>query len=265
MRWSQPLRSWPLPSIHTWVTSPGMAAVWLLELVRGAEGVAGAGHEQARHLEGGQVLDAQPVGPAGRVQRVADQHQAGGGQPVGDGHRADAPAHRAAAEQDPVRRHGRLVGERAGLLHHAREELGRTVGGLAPLAAVGEVAAPHRERRQRLLDGDEARAAATSCRRPGNSRAAPGLRRARGSRCASRMRRASVRSAIRWAASSVSPPWSGWAARSRSRNWRCTSCRCGTAARRSRRRARARRGPTAPGRGTRRWTSRGRGRGRTGG
>ena len=48
--------------------------------------------------------------------------------------------------------------------------------------------------------------------------------RRRGLTTPSRMRRASVRSAIRWAASSVSPPWSGWASRRRSRNWRCTSC-----------------------------------------
>ena len=45
------------------VTGDGGGVV--LELLGGAEGVAGAGHEEARHLERGQVLDAQPSGRPG--------------------------------------------------------------------------------------------------------------------------------------------------------------------------------------------------------
>ena len=254
-----------MPSIHTWVTVAGDGGGVLLELVGRAEGVAGAGHEQARHLEGGEVLDAQAVGPARRVQRVADRAR---------GPAAGSPSATAMEQmRPPIDRPPRTIrsgatpaalGERPGLLHHAGEQLRRAVGRLAALAAVGEVAPLHRQRRERLLDGDEARAGRPSCPRPGTAGAPPGLRR-RGLTSASRIRRASVRSAIRWAASSVSPPWSGWASRSRSRNWRCTSCRGGHADGRCRRRGRARRAPTAPGRGTRPWTSRGRGRARTGG
>ena len=153
-----------MPSIQTWVTSPGMAAVWCSSSAGATEGVAGARHEQARHLEGREVLDAQALRSAGRVQRVAHEHQPGGGQPIGHGQGADAPAHRPAAEHDPVGGHAGDGGEPSRLLHHAREELRRTVRSLPPLAAVREVAPLDRKGRQGLFDGDEAGAGCRAAR-----------------------------------------------------------------------------------------------------
>ena len=141
MTWSWPLRSWPLPSIHTWVTAPGMAAV----CCSSSAGVPKASRvpetNRHGHLERGQVLDAQALGLARRVERIADQHEAGRRQAVGHRHRADAPAHGATAEHDPVGATAGRVGQEAGLLHHARQELRRPVGRRAPLAPVREVGA----------------------------------------------------------------------------------------------------------------------------
>ncbi len=44
----------------------------------GAEGVSAARDEQARQVEAPEVVGSHVVGPAGRVERVADEHEAGG-------------------------------------------------------------------------------------------------------------------------------------------------------------------------------------------
>ena len=77
----------------------------VLQLVGRAERIAGAVDEQARHVEAWQVLDAQRVGLAGRVQWIRDQHQPACRQRilgVTDHHRADPAAHRSAAEYQPA-------------------------------------------------------------------------------------------------------------------------------------------------------------------
>ena len=74
------------------------------ELVGRAERVPGALDEQARHgrARGGARCAACPAGPAGAAGRRSST-RAAAGQPLGDRHRAHAPAHRPAAEREPVR------------------------------------------------------------------------------------------------------------------------------------------------------------------
>ena len=52
------------------------------------------------------MLGAHVVGPAGRVERVADEHEAGSGQAFGNGHAAHTPSHGAPSEEDPLRFQG---------------------------------------------------------------------------------------------------------------------------------------------------------------
>ena len=167
-----------------------------------------------------EVLDAQLVGPARRVQRVRQQDQGGGGEAVGDGHRAHAPAHRATAEAEAGGADAGRGHEGGGLLANGVEQHRRPVGGLAPGLAVREVHAGHRERGDPRLDGDRRRVVAVG---PGPGRQQQARRTAPARLHPRRMRRAWVRSAMRSAAASVSPPWSGWASRSSWRNRRCTS------------------------------------------
>ena len=47
-----------------------------LELLGGAEGVAGPRHEQTRHVEGPEMLGPHPVGLSRRMQGIADEHEA---------------------------------------------------------------------------------------------------------------------------------------------------------------------------------------------
>ena len=70
---SAPLRSWRPPSIQWWVTGAGIVPVHSLELRGRAERVAGPVDEQARHADLGQVVHAEVVRLARRVQRVRDQ------------------------------------------------------------------------------------------------------------------------------------------------------------------------------------------------
>ena len=64
------------------------------------------------------MLGAELVGLARRVQRVAEQHQAGGRQALGHRHRAHAPAERAAAEHQLRRVDAGRGDQRLGLLDH---------------------------------------------------------------------------------------------------------------------------------------------------
>ena len=184
---------------------PGDRRGVVLQLGRRAERVlacrtrTGTGTVEPR-----EVLDAQVLRLARRVQRIGDEHEAGGGQAVGHGDRAHAPAHRPAAEHEPLGRHAGPLGQQARLLDHARQQLRRAVGGPAPLAAVGEVGARRPAAAPTAcLDGDQRRVGWPGCPRPGTA-AARRLRpclRPTGAHAVSRMRRASVSSAMRSAAS----------------------------------------------------------------
>ena len=76
------------------------------ELGWGTEGVTGTRDEQARQVEAPEVLGAHFVGPAGRMERVADEHEAGSGEAFGNGHAAHTPSHGAPSEEDPLRLQG---------------------------------------------------------------------------------------------------------------------------------------------------------------
>ena len=89
--------SWP-PASHTWVTGPGMAATVRVELVGRPNGSFSPDTNRQGTVERPEVLDAQLVGLARRVQRVAQQHQPGRRQTLGHRHRAHAPAEGAAAQ-----------------------------------------------------------------------------------------------------------------------------------------------------------------------
>ena len=157
-RRSAPLRSWPLPSIHSWVTGPGDRRRSLGELVGRAERVLRAGDEQARQVERGAVLDAQVLGLARRVQRVADEDQA---RPPGSAVGARAIEHM----RPPIERPPRTSGRRDAAADHQRGRPPRDrrraasaarSGALRP-PAVGEVDAGDRQRGDRRLDGDQRR------------------------------------------------------------------------------------------------------------
>ncbi|NBU38682.1 MAG: hypothetical protein EBS32_10710 [Actinobacteria bacterium] len=131
---------------------------WRLELVARAERVTHAGHEQARHRDPRQVLRAQLLRFRRRVQRVRDEDESRHLQRVigvRRGHRAHAPTHRTATDDEPGRGHPEGLGERAHLVAHTREEHGRTVRCAASRAPVWEVDPQHRDGCERLLDRDE--------------------------------------------------------------------------------------------------------------
>ena len=82
-----------------------MVAVHCSNSAGDAERIASAVDEQARHGQAWQMLDAQRVGLAGRMQRIRDQHQTPRRQRiigVADHHRAHPPAHRSSAEHQPT-------------------------------------------------------------------------------------------------------------------------------------------------------------------
>ena len=90
------------------------------------------------------------------MQRVAQQHQTGGRETVGDRHRADAPPHGAPAQHETLRCDGLLGAHRRGLLCDERHQpFGPRRRTPAATAAVGIVHSPHRQRGQRLLEGHE--------------------------------------------------------------------------------------------------------------
>jgi hypothetical protein len=77
---SSALRKEWSPSTKVRVAGPGMADVTTPR------------HEEARQAQLGKVLRAQSVRTSRRVQRVADEHERGGHQPVGHGQGTHAPA-----------------------------------------------------------------------------------------------------------------------------------------------------------------------------
>jgi hypothetical protein len=73
------------------------------QLVWCAEGVARALNKQHRRLDPGEMLGAQTIGPARRMQRVAEKNQACQNAGTGSGDlRGNAAAHRLAADRQPV-------------------------------------------------------------------------------------------------------------------------------------------------------------------
>ncbi len=71
-----------------------------------AEGVSAARDEQARKVETPKMVGAHVVGPAGRVERVADKHEAGGWETFGNSDAAHTPSHGAPSQEDPLRCQG---------------------------------------------------------------------------------------------------------------------------------------------------------------
>ena len=110
-----------------------------LQLVGRAEGIPGAGHEQARDAEPREVLGPQPVRPARGVQRVADQHQPGCGVPS-----ATAIEHMRPPIDRPPRTSAATRGaSRAASSTTAWTRTGGRSGALLARLAVGEVHADH--------------------------------------------------------------------------------------------------------------------------
>ena len=107
------------------------------QLVGRAEGVARALHEQHRKFDLRQMLRAQVFRLAGRMQRIAEKHQAAHvARTDGRDLRGDAPAHRFAADRELVARvrtqaldHGPIAGF----------ELAVRIGNAAALFRVGEI------------------------------------------------------------------------------------------------------------------------------
>ena len=206
---SAPLRSWPSPSIHTWVTGPG----WPRCGASSSSGVPKASRVPETNRHGtssvGQVLDPQPLGLARRVQRVADQHQPAAGRPS-----ATAIEHmRPPIDRPPSTQRGRARRRSARPARRPPPDpqassFGARSGARRPSRRYGKSA-------RSTGSGASASSMATSvgwCRplpAPGNSSSADGVVFGASPRPqpvysrASRMRRASVRSAMRWAASSM--------------------------------------------------------------
>ncbi len=129
----------------------------LLQLVGRAERISCPVHEQPRHRDVGQVLDAQALRPARRVQRIGDRHHAEQAlrrrHTVGSGgdHRADPPAHRAPADDDVA-----ATADRRQLVADRGHQHLRLVRGPPPRLAVREVGTYRRPARQRRDGGVDA-------------------------------------------------------------------------------------------------------------
>ena len=149
------LGSWRAPSTKRSATGPHRFGV-LAQLVGRAEGVTGAGDEQAWHIDPAEVLGAQTFWPFGRVQRVAEQHQTGCRCALRDRHRAHPAAERPAAEQQGAGRDAQLGLD---LRKFLDEFLGDAVGSgrRAPTGPpVGEVVSADQQAvSQRCFDLDE--------------------------------------------------------------------------------------------------------------
>ena len=127
----------------------------LLQLLTSAEGITRARDEQAGHVDVGQVLDAQPLGLARRMEWIGDEDQPGGRQPVGHRHGADAPSHRPTSEHEPVGADVRARDEAGRLLAHGGQQDGRTIGSGTARLAIGEVRPHDGQWIDGVLDGHE--------------------------------------------------------------------------------------------------------------
>ena len=111
----------------------------LLELGTRAKCVALPRDEQARDLEPGKVLRPELLALAGWVERVAQQHEACGGQPIGDRHRAHASPEGAPAQHQLVGLDPRAFDQSGGSLNDRRDRDGRSIRGLAARFAIGKI------------------------------------------------------------------------------------------------------------------------------
>ena len=129
----------------------------MLQLVRRPERVAGAAHEEARHGDAREVLDAQRLRLARRVQRIAEQHEPERGERigvVGNDERTDAAAHRPAAEHQAVGRQLRAARQLGRGFAHRCLEHGRPIRAAPPRGLVREVEAQRRDLRVGERVGD---------------------------------------------------------------------------------------------------------------
>ena len=180
------------------------------ELVGGAERVTIARDEQGRHPDQRKVLGAQPFGPPGRVQRIADSDPPGRGGALRDHHRGDAATHRPTADDHLVGlttdavAHLPQVGSERG--DQDRHPVGRTPARHVPIR---EVDSHHRQRGEPFLDGNQRGVVSI---RPGAVRQQERPDRhdatSAGAR-SNRMARARARRSIRSAAVCEAPPRSG--------------------------------------------------------
>jgi len=116
-------------------------------------------------------------GLPGGCRWVADEHEGGGGQSFGHGHRAHPSAHGATAEGDARSRHTELGGEGGGGIDHGGDENRRPIGSPSPGEVVREVDAfdPHADRTKGAIDGDQRRLLTTGARPGGEDQpATPG-------------------------------------------------------------------------------------------
>lgn len=124
------------------------------KLVTAGERVTSSADEQAGNRQAPEVLGPQPIGPAGRVQRIAEQQKPEGvegrlvpgcwvaGPPGGgraDRHRAHATTHRAASEHQSLRSQAGAPGEQTGRGSHRDVQHRRPIGRAAARISVGEV------------------------------------------------------------------------------------------------------------------------------
>ena len=120
------------PGRKTVVTGPGIAARWWVSSSGEPNGSVEPETARTGHVDVRQVRDAQGVGPARRVQRVGEQDEPGHGQTLRDGHRAHAPAERAAAEHQVLGADAQRRRERLGLRADLRDRRRRGLRQVEP-------------------------------------------------------------------------------------------------------------------------------------
>lgn len=125
------------------------------ELVGLAESIPVARDEQTRETKLREVLGPELVGLAGRVQRVAAQHQASSLEPTGHCERAHPPAVGTATENELARCDARTGHQGGSLFVDTLDRLGCPIGCSAASLAIGEVEPPDREGSKTLLDGNQ--------------------------------------------------------------------------------------------------------------
>ncbi len=151
------LRSEWSPSTKWSVTGPGMAAVSRSS----SSGVAKASRRPETNRQGdrscAEVLGAEALGAARRVQRIADEDQCGHAEALGRGQGAHAAAEGAATDGDPPGRDGEPLRQCGGGGANRLDADGGRVGAALPGGLPGELDAldGHAGACDRLVNGDE--------------------------------------------------------------------------------------------------------------
>lgn len=130
-----------------------------LELFGRRKGVTPARDEETRDLQSGEVLGAEPLRLPRRMQGIADQHERGGFEAVGDRHGAHAPTEGAPADRNFAEGDLETLGQRSCGTTHGVDAHGRRVGAAFACSLPGELDAldSNTEGCHRGLDRDEAR------------------------------------------------------------------------------------------------------------